>query len=84
MTTTVFATTCPYCGAKQDHHSGAGQPQRGDTSVCFECLGASVYAEDLTLRPTDLSADEEAELRPYRHAIMLMGGGQAAAPRASR
>jgi hypothetical protein len=68
-------TTCPYCGRTNDLHREVKQegvgPSPGDVSVCFGCVGVSVYDENLALRiPTDEEFAEVIEVaRPMQALI---------------
>ena len=61
-----FDIDCPHCGRIREVHTGTGDaqgtvPKPGDVSVCFNCLGTSVFDEQLKLRlPTQQEAKEIA------------------------
>lgn len=73
---------CPLCGYEIDRAGNASKsatpPKPGDRSLCFECGGVLVFADDLSLRaPTFREFDEtlcDREMMRLIHAWRQMRG----------
>ena len=63
------STTCPYCGRSNEAHAPTDPDQKppsaGDVSICWKCLGISIFQEDGTVRRT--TPEEDADLRTHEN-----------------
>lgn len=71
---------CPHCGKHLDCHHGvdpADVPQHGNSSICFNCHGVSIFVDlgdGLWLRkPTAGELDEIFADPDIRNFVMSMG-----------
>ncbi|RBB38887.1 hypothetical protein DPV79_16025 [Burkholderia reimsis] len=56
-------TTCPFCGKRNDDHTGVRGhivPEDGDVSICIGCGQLAVFDHDALRAPTDDESDEFA------------------------
>ena len=89
-TTMTPASACLNCGAEHDRASGndGASPAPGDWSICVECGGLSVFADDLTLRPPSAEENEaaikDAGVAQFRLALARAHGRLADAPSKSQ
>ena len=73
-----FDVDCPHCGRVREVHTGAGDaqgttPSSGDVSICFNCLGTSVFDDTLKLRlPTQQEAKEIAAIPSFTELMFQL------------
>lgn len=76
-----FETKCPHCGRinRLHGHPDGDMPTEGDCSVCWKCLGASVYTKELGLRQMTREEAFDPQWRA-RYDELIQIAGRATTP----